>query len=221
MVCLLSMVGSGCIYDADDRCGAHQHYEKGACLCDEGTRQNDYRNGCVPCGVNEVGVANACTCAPGFGRPTEGGACEPVSAGLGKSCSEGAQACTDEKYPACFAPREGEPYCTREGCTSSAECGGGYACDTGATPTVCVRLPTGIGTKCASDGECAGFEANDCETYVLNICMVSGCNRDDVTCFAGSVCCDYSLVSLPVSLCIPRENLESGKCPLGGAIDAE
>lgn len=211
---------SGCIYDADNRCGPHQHYGNGQCICDEGTRQNEFRDGCVPCGEHEVGVSTACVCEAGYSRASEGAACMPVSEALGRPC-EAATGCSDETYSYCYGPSKGEPYCTLTGCTKTAECGGGFACDTKATPTVCTKLPTGLGTKCDSDSQCAGFEANDCETNVLNICMVSGCTSKDVTCFAGSVCCDYSALALPLSLCIPLENLDNGKCPLNGAIFSE
>lgn len=211
----------GCIYDPDHPCGANQLYRDGECICVEGAAQNAYLTACVPCGPNEVGAGKTCTCRAGFIRSRSTGACEPVSAALGSACDPDGAGCSDPVYSTCYVPRVETPYCTQSGCTSNAACGGGYACDTRQTPSVCVKLPTGVGETCASDADCAAFEAKHCETYLLKTCLVKDCGSPEVTCFAGSVCCDYSVILLPLSVCIQPENLDQGRCPVGGVLVSE
>jgi hypothetical protein len=78
-----------------------------------------------------------------------------------------------------------------------------------------------VGQACASDADCAQYDARHCEIYLLKTCLVKDCAAEAVSCYAGSVCCDYSRAFLPLSVCLQVENLENGACPVGGAIVTE
>lgn len=217
LAAVLTLVAS-CIYDPDRPCGAHQRHEDGECICDPGYRQNEYLTACVACGLNEVGSGRSCQCMAGYSRSSTTNVCEPNSPALGLPCDG---TCSDPVYAYCYAPPSGSAYCTNTGCTSSAECGGGYGCDTERTPRVCSKLPSGVGHPCTSDDDCAQFEAKHCETYLLKTCLVRDCAAAEVSCYPGTVCCDYSLAFLPLSLCLQVENLDNGACPVNGVIVME
>jgi hypothetical protein len=71
-------------------------------------------------------------------------------------------------------------------------------CDAG----VC-RPPTGWGKPCTPDGgECAGLEADFCDSFQMG-CTVSNCSNVPDTCPAGYDCCDLSAYPGFAIMCIP------------------
>lgn len=191
---------SGCVYDADDRCGPGQTpLGKGLCVCLPGSVLTVA--GCVACGENEVAAGAECVCAEGFSRAGEGAACEQRASGLGAACDAASSACPDPAYGLCFATDGSAGYCTEE-CTSSEDCEGGYACDTAAAPPFCRRPPVGAGQPCTSDAECTG-EATFCESFMLRQCVVSNCSPEADDCFSGTQCCDFTQFGAPVTFCLP------------------
>jgi hypothetical protein len=173
MVCCA--IAASCGSKADD-CGPTQSYDEAAstCVCLSGYVANG--NSCVPCGVNEAAVAGVCTCVTGFARATPDEAClavQPMISGDGGSS-----------------------------CASSTDCPGGY-CDRTASPPLCRMPPTGQGTPCQADGDCAAFEANYCEAWVSKTCLVKDCSPSLNNCSDDSICCDFAAYNLP-SLCVSR-----------------
>jgi len=76
----------------------------------------------------------------------------------------------------------------------------------GAAGTANTTTPTGTGRTgedlpCLSDVDCAGYQANFCDVFVTNTCMVRGCRVAPDSCSAGKQCCDLSAFGLP-TLCL-------------------
>jgi hypothetical protein len=191
----------GCLYDADDRCSPGTVLFGGTvCVCAEGSVLTD--EGCLVCGENEVAGAGACVCASGFSRASEGAPCESAPSALGTACDTAASApCTDATYTVCHVTSGTAGYCT-EGCVSSAECEGGFACEATAAPSYCRRPPTGAGQTCAVDADCAGTEATLCENRMSNRCVVV-CDPTASDCFPGTQCCDFTMFGAPAPFCLP------------------
>ncbi len=169
----------GCIVDRDSPCGPDQE-------------------------LNELGT---CACVPGTELDSDRRRCEPapdVPAGLGESCED--MGCGGTEFPHCQQSAVAD-YCTSEGCAASADCEGGYACNTSGETTFCERPPVGQGEPCASDADCADGEATFCETQFSNVCLVSDCEASG--CFEGYTCCDLTSLGLGASLCVPE-----GECPV-------
>jgi hypothetical protein len=204
---LLGLTVGACTFDASDRCGPHQviYGDNERCVCEEGAALT--ATGCVPCGEHEVPGATGCSCENGFTRPSAGGACEAAPTGLGAACGPD-QACADATYDHCATGANQSGYCTSVGCSSSSECPSGYACATSATPSFCQRPPLGLGKSCSSAADCAGLEADFCDTFQSHQCLVQGCSLAADDCFEGSSCCDLSNFGMPEPLCLPP-----GACP--------
>lgn len=191
---------AGCVYDSDDRCSPGQSLLNDAfCLCPEGSVL--IGDDCVPCAENEVPGGSGCVCATGFSRPAEGAACEAPPMTLGVACDTANAPCTDATDDLCHATSGTAGYCTSD-CTTSADCRGGYACDTAATPAYCRRPPVGAGQACMSDAECAGTEATMCETFMAHACVVI-CAPASPDCFPGLKCCDFTMLGAPAPFCLP------------------
>ncbi|HEY3494328.1 MAG TPA: hypothetical protein VGK73_06570 [Polyangiaceae bacterium] len=210
MALLLGVIAAaplGCVYDADDPCGPNQEiYGDGLrCVCVAGAALTP--TGCVMCGANEVAGATACECAPGYGRPADGGACEEIpSSGQGADCDD-ATPCLDPLASHCEMDDAGTGYCTTTDCTETP-CTGGYACDESASPTVCLRPPLGQSMSCTSDADCAGTEATFCDLVESDSCLVEGCSISPDDCFIGWSCCDLTSLGLAKTICVP-----DGSCP--------
>ena len=199
---LLGAVPSACVYDASDRCGPHQvMYQNLRCVCDAESAPT--ATGCVLCGSNEVPGATGCTCKAGYSKPVPSGVCEPTPMGLGTAC-EVSTDCKDAKFDHCEAGTDGKGYCTDTGCSSSADCTGGYACDAEVTPSVCRRPPLGLGTSCTSEADCAGTEATYCDSFQTHSCLVQGCSLTPDNCFSGWECCDLSGFGVPQPICVAQ-----------------
>ena len=199
---LLGAMPSACTYNASDRCGPHQvMYENLRCVCDAQSAPTD--TGCVLCTADEVPSSTGCTCKPGYTKPGAGGVCAPTPMGLGTACDANTP-CTDPKFAHCEAGADGKGYCTDTGCSSSADCTGGYACDAQVTPSICRRPPVGAGVSCTSDADCAGTEATYCDTFLAHSCLVQGCSVTPDNCFSGSECCDLTMFGIPKPICIPQ-----------------
>jgi hypothetical protein len=218
---LLLLVSQACLYDPDQPCGKNQYFQNDECLCAPGMVLNETETGCKPCGQNEFAAGTICVCAKGHVRPSEGAPCEPAGEALGRECDPATNPCADSIFSHCAVPSSGTGYCTNTGCSSNDECAGGYGCQARTSPSFCERLPTGLGQPCSSSDQCAGFEANYCETYRSKTCLVSGCAAREISCYGGSVCCDWGALGVNLSLCVRNESLEEGNCPLNGMIVQE
>jgi len=200
---LLALIGvfpSACVYDSKDRCGPHQvMYSNLRCVCDATSATT--ATGCQPCGDNEVPGATGCVCKAGYVKPAEGEACVEAPMGLGVECDLTTTPCTDPQFSHCETGADGKGYCTNTGCTSAADCTGGYACDP--ATTACLRPPTGLGMSCTSEADCAGTEATYCDTFQSHSCLVQGCTVAPNNCFSGWDCCDLSAFGVAQPLCIP------------------
>jgi hypothetical protein len=71
--------------------------------------------------------------------------------------------------------------------------------------------PTGVGTPCTSDADCATFDADYCELAVSKTCLVKNCTRSPNSCATGRDCCDFSHTAGFESL--PTLCLAQGLCP--------
>jgi len=130
---------------------------------------------------------------------------------MGRACDALSGPCTDPKYAICHVTSGSTAYCT-SGCTTSADCQGGYACDatTGPAywPSYCKRPPVGAGQACQSSADCAGTEATYCDLVVTHQCLVQGCKRTPDDCFSGTQCCDLSVFGVAQPVCV-----STGTCP--------
>lgn len=214
---LIAATLSACIYDADDRCGTGQTMSQGACRCLEGMIIAE-DGSCVPCGENENPIGAKCECVEGFGRAADDQPCKPVKDARGEACDPKQGACDDAQYSYCAPAAEGDGYCTKQGCTTSADCSSGYACEEKASPSFCSRPPVGQGRPCASMDDCADYEAEYCEPYVTKTCLVHSCHLDEVQCHGTFTCCAYRAA---FSVCVPPDILEDGKCPIEGTLVVE
>jgi hypothetical protein len=195
----LGALASGCVLDSDDLCSENQVIwgDDQRCVCAEGTAYTP--DGCVACSANESSSAAGCVCVMGYARPAPGEACQEIPAGIGDVCSGDAEC--GNPYPHCQIAN-GVGYCTSQDCSGAGDCGAGYSCNTGATPTYCRRPPVGAGKACTSPADCAGTEATFCDTFVTQSCLVQDCNLAADDCFAGTECCDLSSFGLPSPLCV-------------------
>ena len=198
---LLGMVAGACTFNPDDRCGPHENIygNNDVCVCEEGAALT--ASGCVPCAEHEVPGADGCVCADGYSRPVANAACELAPVALGAACSTDAP-CADASYNHCQPAANGTAYCTNTGCASSNDCSDGYGCDANASPTVCMRPPSGLGKACMSATDCADGEATYCESFMTHQCLVQDCTLSPDNCFPGWVCMDLSTFGLP-NLCVP------------------
>ncbi|MEY2935697.1 MAG: hypothetical protein RL033_6446 [Pseudomonadota bacterium] len=196
----LGVLLAGCVYDENDRCSPGQiPLGEGLCVCPQGSVLA--QQGCTVCGENEVSAGRECVCGEGFSRPAAGGACEEAPSGLGVSCT--GATCADPAFPLCASASDGSGYCTRQ-CTSTANCDGGYLCDTAAASAYCQRPPLGAGRACTSDADCAGTEATFCESFMLHQCVVRDCSPAAQDCFGDNRCCDLTQFGVPAPICLPN-----------------
>jgi hypothetical protein len=193
-----------CVFDPSDRCGPNEviYGDNERCVCVEGAALTPA--GCVLCGEHEMPGGTGCVCAPGYTRAPGETACEAEPLALGAACT---QTCDDPTFNHCELNSQGSGYCTSTGCTGD-DCSGGYACDTGVSPSVCRRPPTGAGQSCTSPADCAGTEATYCDSFMTHSCIVEGCSLSPNDCFTGSECCDLSQFGVPKPICVP-----TGGCP--------
>jgi hypothetical protein len=197
---------SGCVYDSGERCDQGQVlFDDLRCVCAAGLVMTP--SGCIPCGEHEVAGEGGCVCADGYARPSAEAACEPAVTGQGNACSA-EMPCTDPMYNRCEASANGGSYCTNTGCTTSADCSRGYACDTAVSPSLCRRPPLGANQACATSADCAGTEATFCDAVITHSCRVEGCSLSPDDCFEGTECCDLTGFGVPLPICVAE-----GGCP--------
>jgi len=208
---MLVLLPVSCIYDADDRCGKNQVYEDGHCVCAAGFGLSE--QDCVRCGENEVGnPTGPCECEDGLVRAGEG---EPCIEAVGMACTTDDD-CANDEFSHCHLDAD-DGYCTKADCTAGGDdCPGSYACNDRSDPAFCERPPTGLGTACSSDEDCADFEADYCELFSEQACVVEGCAADPTICHGDWVCCDITLID--ASFCTPPSSLVDGACPGGGTL---
>lgn len=209
---LLALVGGAlagaCTLDSADRCSPNQVYVESTktCMCAADTVAT--ATGCVRCGEHEIAGPAGCACEDGFSRASAGAACEPKVDGSGEACDAAAATpCSDPKFSHC-EPSQFGSYCTSTGCTASADCPDGFACDTAASPSVCRRPPVGLAKSCTSSADCADSEATYCDTFATHACLVQGCTVAPDNCFEGWDCCDLSQFGVPQPICVA-----AGGCP--------
>lgn len=196
---LLAQAFTGCLYDADTRCGEGMgefDEANNRCVCPEGSVYTEA--GCVTCGEHEVASPSGCNCEEGYSRPSADAPCAETPSGLGADCDPAASTCA-APFDHCEAGSNGG-YCTSS-CTTSDDCEGGYACN---AASICQRPPVGLGTPCETAEDCAGTEATYCDTFVAHSCQVQGCQLEPDNCFSGFECCDLTAFGVPEPLCIPQ-----------------
>ncbi len=212
---IVASAATGCIIDSD-RCDAHQLERSDGnfalCVCEPNAVFNANGIGCSPCGANESPQNGECACNEGFARPSADAGC--MASGLGAACN--ASAPCGAEFPFCTSAG----YCSKQGCSSNADCGGEFTCESSGGARYCKKPPTGFGTSCTSDVDCASFEANACETLQQHSCIIQGCAQGTATCPNEWACCDYSslasLIGKVFSVCAPPSMLTNGACPAPG-----
>jgi hypothetical protein len=199
---------AGCVYDSNHRCDENETLSADGrqCICVPGSAMTAH--GCILCGANEVPANGTCDCAIGYMRPTPGAACQAIPSALGMACDTQSAPCADPLYSTCHVAGGTAGYCTKIGCTTPADCTGGYACDTGSSPAFCKRPPLGAGQACQSAADCAGTEATYCDPMVTHQCHVEGCTVAPDNCFEGTQCCDLTKFGIPNPFCV-----QAGTCP--------
>jgi hypothetical protein len=196
-----------CVYDSDNRCGEGQALETEGtetCICAKGYATTP--TGCVLCPENEEPGATGCVCKAGYSKPTADAPCAQAGVGMGATCDATSIPCTDATYNHCHAVSGTAGYCTTQGCTSDADCSGGYMCDLSATPAYCRRPPLGFGKACSTDADCAGTEATYCDSFMTKTCLVQGCTLEPDNCFSGTECCNLSAFGVAQPLCVLLSN---------------
>jgi hypothetical protein len=190
-------VGSACVYDADERCGAAMTFDAtlDICVCDTDAVADGL--GCKRCAADEVALAGACSCATGSSKNADN-ICVEV-AGLGDACASSAE-CTTPEYPVCAPATGGSSAntCTNA-CTSDDDCGTTYTCALWEAAPYC-RTFSGFGATCSDQADCAGKDAAFCESFQTHTCVVAGCTIGTDDCPRGLQCCDFSGFGLP-NLC--------------------
>lgn len=189
---------TGCVL-----CGANEEIGATGCVCKAGYGRAAATAACTACGQNEVtGASGACECATGFSRASATSVCEAAAAAMGVACDASSSPCTDTTFNHCHVVSGTSGYCTKQGCTTAADCGGGYMCDLTAAPSYCRRPPVGAGKDCTNDADCAGTEATYCNAYQTKKCQVQGCTLAPNNCFTGTVCCDYTAFGVAQYQCV-------------------
>ena len=126
---------SGCLYDADHRCGDDRHLAGLVCVCNAGTEERGGK--CQPA-VPDAGMGG-----PGAGCDRD------------EDCSE-----LGERR-LCKHTTSGEGYCTQSACSTNQDCPESFFCVTDAD-SFCSRPPTGQGKSCNSASDCQGLDASFC-----------------------------------------------------------
>ena len=189
----LLWANASCLSGEPEReCGEGQGYVDGQCVCPAGYRMDG--DECIACGPNMVvSDQNKCVCAPGFDREDNDEPCvalapEPCE---GDDCEVGGDSCTE-----------------------SSQCPSGQYCDMTASPTACKAIPTGEGTPCSSDADCAGLDASYCELAVSQTCLVQGCDPAFLnSCSDDYICCDFTTYGWG-TLCVSKA-ASGGTCSGG------
>jgi hypothetical protein len=210
LILLSGALGAGCIYDGSDRCGKNQEYSGGFCVCDD--RSVLIERQCERCGDNEIPGDGECVCDDGYARGGDGD-CVEVVVGLGDPCDDDAD-CSDDNATYCAPDPAGGGYCTLQDCSTFEDCPEDFGCETAGATSYCARPPTGLGTSCSEESDCASFEASFCETLQQDQCLQS-CLDEPGVCQGDWACCDFSMF-IGTALCVPPDQLTDGACPLGG-----
>jgi hypothetical protein len=207
LVGALAMVAVGsCVYDRDQRCGPHQVLNtdnEEICVCDDQSVAT--ADGCVPCGKHEVPGATGCECEDGYARPSPNKPCAEMAAN-----SAGGTTSSDGQTGAGTSSEAGAPASGGEGgatgsetssCENDDDCTDGYVCNTKVSPSVCRKIPEGLGKACTGPADCEDTEATFCDVVVTKACTVEGCSLDPDDCLPGYTCCDLSAFGIPSTLC--------------------
>jgi hypothetical protein len=206
---LASWLTAACLYDADNRCSAHQVViSNNRCACEAGFVPGE--DGCVPCADNETESGGECVCVDGYARPAEGQACELIPAELGIDCDTESAPCPDGVYPLCHVTSGSSGYCTSS-CNDDGDCSGGYRCQPDGADGFCRRPPLGYGESCQSHDDCASGEATFCELIQRNVCLVPCSEGNTDGCFVGETCCNFVVfepICVPSAACTDNGGLE-------------
>jgi hypothetical protein len=200
MLLSIALFGAiGCLYDPDRACGANMLFnpERQICVCND--TAIPVAGGCQPCAADEVVVGGACACPDGQTK-NQDNVCATV-AGLGDPCAA-ETGCNDATYSVCAPSTAGSSAgtCTK-GCASDADCDGAYTCATWEAAPYCRKF-AGAGASCSAQADCAGGDAEFCETYMSHTCFVANCTLGVNDCPRDTQCCDFSPYGLP-NLCSP------------------
>jgi len=224
----LALAGSSCMYDKDKPCGDDWDVDKDAngnprCVCPEGSVYSP--TGCIECGEHQIVQGAACVCEEGFimgsnnvcqEAPPDTSTSSSTTTGAGGTGSNTTSGTTGESGAGGEGGGDGsntESTSTDGGSTTSSttgstpecavngDCAAEQICDAG----VC-RAPTGWGTACDTTDQCAGFEADFCDTY-QHKCTISNCTNAPATCPATYECCDVTsfggtIQCIPVGFCL-------------------
>ena len=163
-LCVWLLLGAGCLYDAEHRCGDDRVLQGFVCVCKPGQVERSGR------------------CQP---APQDAGATGP-----GAECQHDAD-CTRGARPICRQTGVAG-YCTEAGCASDGDCPEDFFCVTDAAPSFCARPPTGQGMVCSSAADCQGFDASFCGVGDPRgaRCCVPDCTEHG--CAPGYTCYDLS-----------------------------
>lgn len=176
----VSLTAPSCLYDDSKVCGddLEVYGDNERCICPEGSVYTP--DGCITCGEHQIVQGTQCVCEEGYEPTGPGGACEEVPPSTGGAGGDGGS---------------GDGSCaTSDDCDGDAECN---------NAGLCVSPPSGLLQSCAGPEDCAGNDADFCDTFVQMACLVQNCTVTPNDCSAGFDCCDLSAFGLP-TLCIPE-----------------
>jgi hypothetical protein len=217
LVTLALSAANGCIVSGD-RCGPHQVLvpeRDTICVCEPAAVISADGHGCTPCKPDEEAVNDKCVCKAGTIRSAPGEACKATDIGASCTAASDCQAA----FPYCVVGTGDAGYCTAIGCAKNDDCPGGWSCEADGDKRYCHKPPSGLGTACQAPADCAGFDAQHCDTLQSHTCMIGECIDPGRTCPNEWGCCDYSaLLGSPLSVCLTADKLVAGACPSGGRL---
>jgi hypothetical protein len=217
--------------DGCHACGKHEVISNGACICDEGYFRTSDSAACgplpdglgvacndtdTPCAVADYDVCHVIAAGAGYCTSTcaadqdclGGYTCNQAGSGFcqrppqaGDPCDDAGNACAAGKYELCHLGTDGTGYCTNA-CTGDGDCSGDFRCHDPGANGFCRRPATGHGDACESAADCAGKEADYCETIQSHLCLVRCSAGNTAGCFEGESCCDFAVFN---PICVPTD----------------
>jgi len=104
-----------------------------------------------------------------------------------------------------------------KGGDSDASVSGDAAMSGGGGPSCSDEFVDGLGCKCTSDQDCAGFKADYCvipdpaDAEMKRVCLLQGCDKPGEECPEGMQCCVFTGFAPEGTVCLP----DTTKCPFG------
>lgn len=161
-----------------------------------------------------ISLALACTsCFVDTDAPCDRGRVELNGGISGCICAPGSVPDPDNKS---CSPCAGEH---EQALNGSCQCVAGYAraggvcapvVDSGAATgdAAAAAAPSGLGTSCAAQSDCASFQADYCIPFPPRTCVVRNCATGEHACPSDLVCCDVS----GASAIFPELTMAKGVC---------